>query len=93
MCSCPDFGKGNLCKHILFIYLKVLRVNSGSPLIYQTALITSELQDIFRAAPQDPSRSVLADEAVRRRFNEINSPATEVARKPIGEHWCVSFTH
>jgi len=90
-CSCPDFEKGNLCKHILFVYLKVLRVNSSSPLIYQRALLTSELRDIFRAAPHDPARSVVADEAVRKRFNEINSPTVEVARKPIGGHCPVCY--
>ena len=25
-CTCPDCGKGNTCKHILFVMLKVLRV-------------------------------------------------------------------
>ena len=30
-CSCPDFRKGNLCKHVLFVYLKVLKVPTPSP--------------------------------------------------------------
>jgi uncharacterized Zn finger protein len=25
MCSCPDFERGNLCKHVLFVMLKVDR--------------------------------------------------------------------
>jgi len=64
---------------------------SNNPLIYQRALLTSELRDIFRAAPHDPARSVVADEAVRKRFNEINSPTVEVARKPIGGHCPVCY--
>ena len=40
-CSCPDFEKGHLCKHILFVMLKVLRVHRDSPLVYQKALLQS----------------------------------------------------
>ncbi|KAJ3311123.1 hypothetical protein HDU76_003203, partial [Blyttiomyces sp. JEL0837] len=62
-CDCPDFGKGNLCKHILFVYLKVLRVDSDSYMIYQTALLTSELEEIFNGAMKvDPT--VLAGKKV-----------------------------
>jgi hypothetical protein len=46
-CSCPDHGKGNLCKHILFIMLKVIGLPSSSPLVYQAAYLQSELEEIF----------------------------------------------
>jgi hypothetical protein len=51
-CSCPDFGRGYLCKHILFVFLKVLKVKETSNKIYQKALLQSELLDIFSRAPQ-----------------------------------------
>ncbi|ETV75632.1 hypothetical protein, variant 1 [Aphanomyces astaci] len=55
-CTCPDFLKGNLCKHILFVYLKCLRVPATSPHVFQKALLTSELQEIFETASQaDPT--------------------------------------
>ncbi|KAF0700486.1 Aste57867_9016 [Aphanomyces stellatus] len=54
-CTCPDFDKGNLCKHILFVYLKCLRVDASSPVIFQKALLTTELHDIFESASRvDP---------------------------------------
>lgn len=35
-CDCPDFAKGNHCKHLLFVMLKVLNVpaTSGNSEIY-----------------------------------------------------------
>ncbi|KAJ2923755.1 hypothetical protein H1R20_g13336, partial [Candolleomyces eurysporus] len=34
-CNCPDAGKGNHCKHILFVMTKVLQVPQSSNLWYQ----------------------------------------------------------
>lgn len=43
-CDCPDFLKGRgLCKHILFIWLRVLGVSEDDYRIWQRALISSEL--------------------------------------------------
>ncbi|CAB4478251.1 unnamed protein product [Rhizophagus irregularis] len=58
-CNCPDFTKGFLCKHIFFVYLKVLGVNRDSTLIYQKALLSKELRSIFtNARPSWPSNTV-----------------------------------
>ncbi|THH05732.1 hypothetical protein EW145_g4583 [Phellinidium pouzarii] len=54
-CTCPDATKGNHCKHILFIYLKVLQVPQDSTHWYQKALLTSELEVLFRNAPLAPN--------------------------------------
>lgn len=54
-CNCPDATKGNHCKHILFIFSKVLQVPYESSYWYQKALITSELEDIFANAPRSPT--------------------------------------
>ncbi|WOO84438.1 E3 ubiquitin-protein ligase Zswim2 [Vanrija pseudolonga] len=51
-CDCPDFAKGNSpCKHIIFIFLKVLKVPLGSTVWYQRALLTSELRAVMDAVP------------------------------------------
>lgn len=55
-CSCPDGSKGNHCKHLLFVLLKILQVPQDSNLWYQAALLTNELEAIFalsRPAPSD----------------------------------------
>ncbi|KAG8925951.1 hypothetical protein FRC01_009509 [Tulasnella sp. 417] len=54
-CDCPDASKGNHCKHILFVFLKVLSVPVDSKGWYQKALISSELQEIFDNAPPNPA--------------------------------------
>jgi len=54
-CDCPDATKGNHCKHILFIFLKVLQVPTESHCWYQKALLTSELEVIFAQAPKAPT--------------------------------------
>ncbi|GBE90195.1 hypothetical protein SCP_1900440 [Sparassis crispa] len=59
-CSCPDAQKGNHCKHILFIFLKVLQVTQASGHWYQKALLTSELEDIFAHAPPAPTATANA---------------------------------
>ncbi|KAI8611970.1 hypothetical protein BC830DRAFT_1068200, partial [Chytriomyces sp. MP71] len=77
-CSCPDFQKGNLCKHILFVYLKVLRVNEHSHVIFQKALLTSELTEIFATAAQhDPA--VLANGTVVAKYKTMTSELQEGA--------------
>jgi hypothetical protein len=40
--------------------LKVLRVNPDSPLIYQNALLGSELRAIFATAPKDPAQVMVS---------------------------------
>ena len=69
-CTCPDFAKGNLCKHVMFVLLKVLRVAANSEYVYQKALLTTELSEIFAAAPQTLFNSVLASDEVRRTYNK-----------------------
>jgi hypothetical protein len=69
-CTCPDAERGNLCKHILFVFLKVLRLDRHSPLIYQTALLQSELQDMFEAADRHAAQraAVMASENTIRAY-------------------------
>jgi SWIM zinc finger len=43
-CTCPDAAKGNLCKHILFVMLRVLKLRQNNPLVWQKALLKSEVR-------------------------------------------------
>lgn len=62
-CSCPDCERGNLCKHIIFVMAKVLQISPNSPLIYQRALLQSELTEMFANAPK-PTAVILAKKEV-----------------------------
>jgi len=72
-CNCPDASRGNHCKHILFVFLKVLQVPQSSGLWYQKALLTSELQSIFADAPQAPN--ALAHSEVREAYAHATGKA------------------
>ncbi|KAJ4357677.1 uncharacterized protein N0V89_002253 [Didymosphaeria variabile] len=52
-CDCPHAKKGNQCKHIVYVMLRVLKApeNIG----YQLALTSSELRDLFRNAAPLPN--------------------------------------
>nr|CAG4714053.1 unnamed protein product [Naegleria fowleri] len=93
-CSCPDFEKGHLCKHILFVFLRVLRVSQFSHCIYQKALLRSELESIFKDAPPIPS-SVQASERVVKEYKHLSGEAQEnseqfstVKRRPLQDVHC-----
>ena len=38
-CSCPDFAKGHLCKHVIFVMLRVLKANSSTVLSFITCFL------------------------------------------------------
>lgn len=69
-CDCPDFKKGNLCKHVLFVMLKVLRIPSTSELVYQAALISDELRSMFLQAPNP---TALANATVVQQYQAIKN--------------------
>jgi len=50
-CTYPDFLNGHICKHIFFVYYKVLKVPQKSIFPYQKALLTTELEDFFTNSP------------------------------------------
>jgi hypothetical protein len=47
-CDCPHARKGNQCKHLVWVLAKVLRARRD--LVYQLALLSSELREIFDGA-------------------------------------------
>uniref|UniRef100_A0A6A7G4F2 Mitogen-activated protein kinase kinase kinase 1 n=1 Tax=Hirondellea gigas TaxID=1518452 RepID=A0A6A7G4F2_9CRUS len=102
-CSCPDFGKGNVCKHCLFIFLKVLKVPKQSDVICQKALLSSELVEMFANAPSQNQGDELASKKVRKAYDKalgIESDQDEedneedekgVVQKPIEGDCAICF--
>ncbi|KAH7442948.1 hypothetical protein KP509_02G009400 [Ceratopteris richardii] len=86
-CTCPDYAKGNICKHILFVMLRVMRIPQDDPRVWQKALLPSELDGLLENL--SVSDAVLASGLVRQRFREIVGessstalPAEEIQQKP-----------
>ncbi|KAJ7529207.1 hypothetical protein O6H91_15G037700 [Diphasiastrum complanatum] len=72
-CTCPDFSRGHVCKHLLFVYLRVLKLPQSDPRVWQKALLSPELQDLLEKSVV--SEAALASQSVRRRFQEITGKA------------------
>jgi hypothetical protein len=51
-CDCPHAKKGNQCKHIVYVMLRVLKAREE--IAYQLALISSELREVIKNAPLIP---------------------------------------
>ncbi|KIK07088.1 hypothetical protein K443DRAFT_673661 [Laccaria amethystina LaAM-08-1] len=77
-CNCPDTIRGNHCKHIMFVLLKVLQVPQTSNLWYQKGLLTSELETIFARAPLAPND--VTNPRVREAYDRaLGRPSTSTA--------------
>jgi hypothetical protein len=77
-CSCPDAAKGNVCKHYLFVMLRVLRLDRDNPLVWQKALLTDEVNSVLGGeARVGAGRDVLASEGVRAAFQAATSPVKD----------------
>jgi Ring finger domain/SWIM zinc finger len=47
-CNCPDFCRRNdMCKHIMFVLLKVVGLNVDHSMSYQKAYVVSELKELL----------------------------------------------
>jgi hypothetical protein len=51
-CDCPHAMKGNQCKHIIYVMLRVLKARED--IAYQLALTSSELREVLKNAPPIP---------------------------------------
>jgi hypothetical protein len=51
-CDCPHAMKGNQCKHIIYVMLRVLKAREE--IAYQLALTTAELREVLKNAPPTP---------------------------------------
>jgi hypothetical protein len=80
-CTCPDFArKQDLCKHVLFVYLKVVGLPVSNPLVYQKALLRTDLREIFSILSQrrvgGTVASVLANDRVRESYARLEGGET-----------------
>ena len=56
-CNCPASSKGLNCVHILFIFAKLLLVKAHEPILFQRALLTTELIHIYSTKPSFPENT------------------------------------
>ncbi|KIR74175.1 hypothetical protein I310_01773 [Cryptococcus deuterogattii CA1014] len=86
-CDCPDCMKGNSpCKHIIFVFLKVLKVPEHSSVWYQKGLTPAEVQWVFQQAPPAPSASVAVHSGVRNAYLRTTGILPEQATSVSGDN-------
>ncbi|KAG0611057.1 hypothetical protein M758_7G111400 [Ceratodon purpureus] len=79
-CTCPDAARGNVCKHHLFVMLRVLKLPQSDPRVWQKALLSTELEELLNMSATN--EGVLASQLVRQRFHEITGPDPETNARP-----------
>jgi hypothetical protein len=78
-CDCLDFAKRqDICKHILFIYLRILKVNLKT-FEFKRKYTTEEIEKMLQNAAPDPS--ALADETLKKFYDEDKSEVIETESK------------
>ncbi|CAK0879657.1 unnamed protein product, partial [Prorocentrum cordatum] len=88
-CSCLDFAKGGgVCKHLLFVALRVLKLDRDDHRVWQTSLVPSELAPLLARLDRDPAAdasaaSVAADASVLRGYLQVCGEGAAVARRPL----------
>jgi hypothetical protein len=90
-CTCPDFvRKQDLCKHVLFVYLKVVGLPVSNPLVYQKALLRTELREIFSILSQrrvgGTVASVLANDRVRESYARLENGGTALEEGDLADN-------
>ncbi|PFH59732.1 hypothetical protein XA68_11942 [Ophiocordyceps unilateralis] len=92
-CDCPHALRGNQCKHVLYVLERVLQ--APFELVYQLALLSSELRTIFATAWRVDARSSCGPEetpdGVRRKTLEGDCPICYCeleTRAPESVVWC-----
>lgn len=64
-CDCPHARQGNQCKHVVFVLARVLRARYDY--VYQLALLSEELREIFHHAPLPVDEQAAAAETDKQR--------------------------
>lgn len=90
-CGCPDFqkrkgtGTEGPCKHLIFVFTRVLKVPREDPKWWQIRLLSSELKEIVENAPKGPLREagVMAEVAVVERYQQSSQEPIEEGRRPL----------
>ncbi|OCF55713.1 hypothetical protein L486_06464 [Kwoniella mangroviensis CBS 10435] len=68
-CDCPDNLKGNKpCKHIIFVFIKVLKVPDDSSIWFQMSLTPEEVDHVFNTSPPTPNGSVTVNVKVHKAY-------------------------
>lgn len=96
-CDCPDWHMHHRigpCKHLLFVFLRVLKCDEQNDATLQHQLTDQELAAIFAGAPAVVAAALLPNAALKRAFADATGfvddeqAAGPVGRRPFDEDDC-----
>lgn len=89
-CSCPDHStNGHICKHLLYVYLKVLRMEDTCSTIWQRRISRSELTNVMARIPTHLDPSVIQHNEIINLCTPPSSPKSgRVAPSPDSTDVC-----
>jgi len=93
-CTCVDFVmKKKPCKHLLFVWLRVLKKRTSNPLVWQQALVASEVKSAVDPLFSSSKRTLpTADKKVLCAFGRtLSSSPPRGRRKNVGEDCPICF--
>lgn len=88
-CTCIDFvAKKKPCKHLLFVWLRVLKKRQNNPLVWQQALVASEVRSSLNPFFLNGGRNLpIADKKVLKAF----SARSKARRHKLGRDCPICF--
>mmetsp|Transcript_61294 Transcript_61294/g.193068 ORF Transcript_61294/g.193068 Transcript_61294/m.193068 type:complete len:438 (+) Transcript_61294:3-1316(+) len=93
-CTCVDYAKqpNRVCKHILFVMLRVCRLPQNDPRVWQTALTPAEAKPLVEGLPSreelaSQGDDVLASGPVLRGFDQARAQgeASQAQQRPLAD--------
>ncbi|CAL5225254.1 g8046 [Coccomyxa viridis] len=83
-CNCPDFKiRKNLCKHYLYVMIRVLRLREDDPLVWQRALLLSEAEEVFSGKHSTRTEEeVITNAALQQAWRRLQGDSSAGAAEP-----------
>lgn len=93
-CQCPDFAKGGgVCKHLLFVMLRVLKLSREDHRVWQTSLTMTELQPLLAHLRDRHGQlgELAADASVLRGYREAKDGEAAAPKQPLPAECPICF--
>ncbi|BFI40403.1 hypothetical protein MPTK2_7g09190 [Marchantia polymorpha subsp. ruderalis] len=82
-CQCGDFLLTRLCKHMVFVSMRVLKLDKDDPLIWQKALVPSELKKVLMNPAITPPKPKSKFKRLKESFSFGNGPHDLLEHDPM----------
>ncbi|KAG6546713.1 hypothetical protein Mapa_011902 [Marchantia paleacea] len=82
-CQCGDFLLSRLCKHMVFVSMRVLKLDKNDPLIWQKALVPSELKKVLMNRAITPPKPKSKFRRLKESFSLGNGPHDLLEHDPM----------